>query len=313
MRPRFLAAVSLVCLYLMTYGSASAAPPPISIWVALSDTGGAHAEAAEALRAGLDQALPGRIEWRVAHWAQFTSPQPEPHWVVAVGTAAQRGLQDLFAVDTTPPPLLAILVPRLAFERIADPARLRGGSLSAVFLDQPPARHMELIRLALPAVRNVGILVSAESKAHGAGLEKAARERGMHLATSQVGQDGLFPALQSLLAEAEVLLALPDPAVFNSQTAANILTAAYRRHVPLVGFSPAYVKAGALLALYSTPAQVGARGAELLRQALPAKSLPPPQSPREFVVTINRDVARSLGLALDESPLMEQLRQRDRP
>ncbi|MDP2821841.1 MAG: ABC transporter substrate binding protein [Sulfuritalea sp.] len=279
----------------------------------MSDTGGAHAEAAEALRAELERAQPGRIDWRVAHWSQFGSSKPEPQWVVAVGIAAQRGMQELFAGDTTPPPLLAILVPRLAFERIADPARLRAGSLSAVFLDQPPARQLELIRLALSAVRKVGILVGVESKGHISALEKAAKERGMELVVSLMGQGGLFPALQSLLPDVEVLLALPDPAVFNSQTAGNILTAAYRRQVPLVGFSPAYVKAGALLALYSTPTQVGARGGELLRQALPGKSLLPPQWPREFTVAANQDVARSLGLALDESQLGEQLRQRDRP
>lgn len=283
------------------------------MWVALSDTGGAHAEAAEALRAEVDRTQPGRIVWRVAHWSQFASPKPEPHHVVAVGYAAQRGMQELFAGDATPPPLLAILVPRLAFERIADPTRVQAGTASAVFLDQPPGRQLDLIRLALPAVRGVGILVSGESPGNFPGLERAAKERGMQLVTSPVGASGLFPALQMVLADAEVLLALPDPAVFNSQTAANILMAAYRRQVPLVGFSPAYVKAGALLALYSTPTQVGVRGGEVLRQALAGKLLPPPQSPRDFVVGVNQDVARSLGLALNESRLGEQLRQRERP
>ena len=296
----------------MTYGSAAAAPA-VSVWVALSDTGPAYVEAAAALRAEVERAPAGRIEWRVAHWSRFDSPKPEPQWVVAVGAAAQRGMQELFAGDTRPPPLLAILVPRLAFERMAAPARLRSGSLSAVFLDQPPGRQLGLIQLALPALRNVGILVGGESKGHGVLLEKAARERGMQLTVSPVAQGELFPALQSLLADAQVLLALPDPAVFNSQTVADILLTAYRRQVPLIGFSPAYVKAGALLALYSTPAQVGASGGELLRQALGGKSLPPPQWPREFVVAVNQDVARSLGLALDEARLGEQLRQSDRP
>ncbi len=296
----------------MTYGFARAAGP-IPVWVALSDAGGPHAEAAEALRAEVEHVVPGRIDWRVAHWSQFDSAKPEPQWVVAVGTAAQRGMQDLFARDPTAPPLLAILVPRLAFERIADPARLRAGSVSAVFLDQSPARHLELIRLALPDVRSVGILVGGESKSHIPALEKAARERGLQLVTSTVAPGGLYSALQSLLPDVEVLLALPDPVVFSGQTAANILTAAYRRQVPLAGFSPAYVKAGALLALYSTPTQVGTRGGELLRQAMAGKPLPPPQSPREFVVVVNQNVARSLGLALDESRLGEQLRQKDRP
>ena len=116
-----------------------------------------------------------------------------------------------------------------------------------------------------------------------------------------------------MLVDAEVLLALPDPAVFNSQTAANILTAAYRRQVPLVGFSPAYVKAGALVAVYSTPLQVGTQGGELLRQALSGKILPPPQWPQEFAVSVNQDVAHSLGLVIDEARLLEQLRQKELP
>jgi hypothetical protein len=308
---RFFAVLATVCLCLMTYGSTWAAT--VSVWVALAETGGVHAEAAEALRAKLDQAHPGRIDWRVAHWSQFQSPKPEPHWVIAVGVAAQRGMQDLFAGDTTPPPLLAVLVPRLTFERIADQKRLRAGSLSAVFLDSPPGRQLELIRQALPAARNVGVLTSGESLGQVPALEKAAHPRGMQLVVSQVEPKGLYPALQALLPDIDVLLALPDPLVFNGQTATNILTAAYRQQVPLVGFSPAYAKAGALLALYSTPVQVGARAGEMLSQTLPGRSLPAPQSPREFVVSVNRDVARSFGFVLDESQLGEQLRQKERP
>lgn len=312
MRRRILTVLATACLCLMTYGSAWAAGT-IPVWVALSATGGAHAEAAQALQAEVEQVLPGRIDWRVAHWSRFTSAVPEPQWIVAVGTGAQRGMQDLFARDTTPPPLLSILVPRRAFERMADPARLRAGSLSAVFLDQPPWRQLELIRLALPAARKIGMLVGAESKGHLPALEKAAKERSFDLVAAPVEPAGLFAALQSVLPDVDALLALPDPGVFNSQTAANILTAAYRRQVPLVGFSPAYVKAGALLALYSTPAQVGARGGELLRQALAGKVLLAPQWPREFTVAVNHDVARSLGFALDESQLGQQLRQKERP
>ena len=312
MRFRFRSVLATAFLCLMTYGLAWAAGP-VSVWLALSDTGGPHAEAAEALRVQLEKTQPGRIDWRMAHWSQFASPRPGPQWVVAVGTAAQRGMQDLFAGDASPPPLLVILVPRLTFERIADHKRLLAGSLSAVFLDQPPARQMELIRLALPAVRNVGILVGAESRGHVPALEKAARARGPGLVVAPVDQGGLFPALQSVLSDANVLLALPDPTVFNSQTAANILTAAYRRQVPLVGFSPSWVKAGALLALYSTPAQVGARGGELLRHAMAGRLLPTPQWPQEFVVNVNQDVARSLGVALDEAQLGELLRQKEQP
>lgn len=296
----------------MTCGSVCAAEP-IPVWVALSESVGPHVETAAALRADVDQALPGRVEWRIAHWSRFATSDPEPHVIVAVGTAALKGVQDLHIRTARPPPMLAVLIPRLAFERTADPMRVRAGSLSAVFLDQTPARQLDLIRLALPEARRIGILLSGETKAHVPALEAAGRERGLHIVGSLVEQGGLYPALQSLLPDVDVLLALPDPMVFNSQTAGSILTAAYRRQVPLAGFSPAYVKAGALLALYSTPAQVGRRGGELLRQALAGRPLPTSQSPREFKVEVNQNVARSLGLALDETQLGEQLRQKDRP
>lgn len=286
---------------------------PVTGWIALSDAGGVYVETAEALRAEVERTHPGRIDWRVAHSAQFRKTRPEPQWVVAVGSAALRDMQDLFADDPTPPLLLAVLIPRLAFERLADPSRLRAGQISAVFLDQPPARQMELARLAIPSLRALGVLLGGESKAAAAALEKAARERGFELLARQVVGDGLFPALQALLPEVDGLLAVPDPLVFNSQTATNILAATYRRRIPLIGFSPAYARAGALVSLYSSPDQIGVRGGEVLRQAFSSRILPPPQWPRDFVVRVNQDVARSLGLSIEEAQLAQQLRRAEKP
>ena len=307
---RIRAALMTAVLCLMTYGSMAA---PVTGWIALSDAGGVYVETAEALRAEVERTHPGRIDWRVAHSAQFRKTRPEPQWVVAVGSTALRDMQDLFADDPTPPLLLAVLIPRLAFERLADPSRLRAGQISAVFLDQPPARQMELARLAIPSLRAVGVLLGGESRAAAAALEKAARERGFELLARQVVGDGLFPALQALLPEVDGLLAVPDPLVFNSQTATNILAATYRRRIPLIGFSPAYARAGALVSLYSSPDQIGVRGGEVLRQAFSSRILPPPQWPRDFVVRVNQDVARSLGLSIEEAQLAQQLRRAEKP
>jgi hypothetical protein len=296
----------------MTYGFAWA-NGPLKIWVALSEEGGAHAEAASALRAEVEKGQSRPIEWVIAPWREFRAGVPEPGWVVAVGSAAQRGMQEMFAADPTPPPLLTVLVPRLGFERIAEQRRLRAGTLSAVYLDQPPARQLALIRLALPQAKVVATVYAAESRALIAALEGAAQAQGMKLQHAEVGAAGVFPALQSVLSDAQALLAVPDPAVFNGQNVPAILTAAYRQQIPLIGFSPAYTKAGALLSLYSTPAQSGAQAGVLLRLSLSAKSLPPPQWPQDFAISINASVARSMGLALDEAALAAQLKQRSHP
>ncbi|MDP1635285.1 MAG: hypothetical protein Q8L69_11470, partial [Gallionellaceae bacterium] len=58
-----------------------------------------------------------------------------------------------------------------------------------------------------------------------------------------------------------------------------------------------------------TPQQIARQAADLLRSALSSGRLPPPQPPREYQVSTNPHVARSLGLELDsEERLLQRLR-----
>ena len=125
--------------------------------------------------------------------------------------------------------------------------------------------------------------------------------RGLGLRASQPvnAAEDIYPALRQALDESEVILALPDPLIYNSATLQNILLTTYRARTPLVAFSPAYVKAGATLAVYSTPAQLARGAAAMVRQWRAGRVLPPPQSPREFEVAANERVAASLGLTID--------------
>jgi ABC-type uncharacterized transport system substrate-binding protein len=125
-----------------------------------------------------------------------------------------------------------------------------------------------------------------------------------------VGPDrDLVDALDSVLEESEVLLVLPDTDVYNAGTIRNILLTSYRKQIPLIGLSQAYVKAGALCAIYSTPAQIAAQAAEAVRQFSVSAKLPPSQYPREFEVSVNLQVARSLDLPVkDADRLREEIR-----
>lgn len=285
----------------------------VRVQLVLSEPGGVYFETAGALRAEVERSLPGRVEWRVDAGPPPVRAAAPPHWVVAVGTAAHRQMLSALVADQRPPPLLAVLVPRTAFVRGADPVRVRAGLQSAVFIDQPPARQLELIRLALPPIHTVGMLLGESSQALESEFLVAARDKGLQLLVRKAEQDQLSSALQMVLPDVEALLAVPDPGVFNSQTAPNILAATYRQRVPLIGFSPAYTRAGALVSLYSTPAQVGRRGGEMLVQAIASGKLPSPQGAREFLVSVNHDVARSFGLTLSEEQLAGRLRQAEQP
>lgn len=289
----------------MTY--ARSAEQPI-VWLALTEAGGAYGEAENAVRAELQRG--GAAEIVAKPWKELLDSSPPPRFIVAIGVGAFRGM----AESGVKAPLLAALIPRSAYVRAI--AESGAKPASAVWLDQPAPRQLEVLRTALPERHRVGVLVGPESRLAEAELLRAAGERSLELLPVRVDNAGqLAMALQRTLEDADVLLALPDPQIYNGSTIQNILTSAYRRRVPLVGFSPAYVRAGALLAIYSTPAQVGAQVGEIVRGVLAGRPLPPPQGPRDFTIGVNADVARSLGIAIDANAAekwAEQIRAKER-
>lgn len=111
-----------------------------------------------------------------------------------------------------------------------------------------------------------------------------------------------MPALKRTLARSDAILALPNPLVYNPRTMKGILLTTYRHRVPLIGLSQAYVRAGAITAVDSTPAHIGTQLGEILaglaRSPTPRPALPPPAFPRYYDVVVNPTVADSLGIHL---------------
>jgi ABC-type uncharacterized transport system substrate-binding protein len=118
-------------------------------------------------------------------------------------------------------------------------------------------------------------------------------------------QNQLAGSLSALLAVSDVLLVLPDADIYRSDTIRNILLETYRQHVPMIGLSQNYVRAGALCAVYSTPVQIANQAAKVVTQFSDTRKLPDYQYPQEFEVAVNTQVARSLGLTIKSA---EQLR-----
>jgi hypothetical protein len=203
-----------------------------------------------------------------------------------------------------PAPVLCALIPRASFERLLrTQGRKASGQLSALVLDQPLARQLALIGLALPQARRVGVLWGPDSSSRAASLRTLAVGRGMSLVEASDAGEGMYAPLMQVL-ESDVLLAMADPAVYNSQSVQNILLASIRARVPMVGFSPAYVRSGALLAIYTAPAQVGEQLAGLLAAALRTHAWPAsPVDPEDFELAVNERVAQSLGLSLAPAAL----------
>jgi ABC-type uncharacterized transport system substrate-binding protein len=276
-----------------------------AVVVVLSERSAYYEEAAQAFKAELGReggGEPALIEPAALQPGRV----PASRLYVALGTEACAATVRL-AGST---PVLCTLLPRASFERVLlDSGRRASATLSAIYLNQSPARQLDLVRLALPQARRIGMLWAADNQGSRPQWEAAAQARGLRVVGATVApQEPVFNGLRRVLEESDVLLAVASPQIYNAQTIQNILLASFRARVPMLAFSPAYVRAGAVLAIYATPAQLGQQAAAWARAALQGQGLPAPQYPAGFEIQVNEHVARSLGLQLDAAILSERLR-----
>lgn len=238
--------------------------------------------------------------------------------IVTLGTTAAQQAGQLNSPAISKIPLLHALIPKINFDGItqrrqteANPAR----DLSAIYLDQPLPRQLDLLRLALPQYKRLGVVLGPASQTLLPDMENAAENEGLRIYSRTAKNDSsLIATLNDVLAESDMILAIPDPLIFNRYTVQNLLLTTYRQKTPVIGFSQAYVRAGALMAVYSTPTQIGQQVAEALRLAATRNwKLPAPQYPRYYTIAINHQVARSLELRLpNENELQLRLQQTDK-
>lgn len=258
----------------------------LTVTVVQSGDGGAYQDFTNALRnALLNQNIPLAV-------TGVNKVIPDSGLVIAVG---MKAAETVAASDA--PFVLNVLVPKVGYEKLLRNFPHRAGShtFSAIYLDQPVSRQVHLIAAILPDRHRVGLLYSTPPGE----LEQVRQEmgkRGLRLREKAIGTQSVPETLQELLQDSDVLLALPDYAIYNNSSIRNILLSTYRSRVPLIGFSSAYVKAGALCAVFSAPEQIAAQVAPLVRQFGETHRLPAAQYPQEFEVMVNERVAHSLGL-----------------
>lgn len=308
---RFLNFVTLrntVCLWLAL--CLAPAVQASSVFIVMDEGNAGFAEVAQILGAELARDGQSVTELRAVSAKEIRSADAAAHgkpkvWVTLGATAFQQVL----AVDPKAQ-VIAALIPKSGFDRtLKELGKKPVGPVTGLLLDQPVTRQMDLLKLVFPAVKRVGVLLGPESGLQRAALQQAAKARGLELVSGMVTSDEtLSTAVNAVVGDAQALLALPDSQVFSSTTISKILLAAYRANVPMLAFSPAYVKAGAVLSLHTTPAQMESQLVELVRGSLQGRTLPSTQYPTSFVITVNPYVARSMELTLDAANLTDHLR-----
>jgi len=277
-----------------------------NVFIVSSRDSGIHDSIARETRQRLDRSLPQGTEVRVIYPGQqgtVTSAAGKDDLVIAIGTEAYAEL----LTSGTRARILATLIPRSTYFALTEKSGREPGLTSAVFIEQSYKRSLDLVRITLPG-RTVGTLVGHRSTEL---YEQLAREQqkssqGIYLKKLEEGGN-LIAALEQVIAHSKVLIAYADPEVSNRNTAQHILLTSYRYGVPLVAYSRAYVRAGAMMAVYSKPEQYAQQAAEIALNAINGgRQLPAPQYPKYFSVDVNHSVAHSLGIDLKPVKQIEQ-------
>ncbi|MFH2135536.1 MAG: ABC transporter substrate binding protein [Pseudomonadota bacterium] len=277
---RWLAAV-LLCVI---PASEVAATEPKQVLLLLSEQHVAY----QHFRQAFEQNLPSDVRLEVRTLAQ-QADMPRADILVTAGSKAAQ-----WATGQWRGAMLATMLPSKSFKQMQS-QRALPNPMSALFIDQPLLRQVALLRAALPSLKKVGVLYTAGGDFDPHPLQRELERQGAQLVTRAVQpDDNLSGKLEELLIQSEILLAVPDSNIYNSSTIRNILLGSYRRGIPMIGLSAAYVSAGALCAVYSTPEQQAAQSAAMVSDFLHRGVMPPPGFPRLYRIVLNAEVARSM-------------------
>lgn len=223
--------------------------------------------------------------------------------IIAIGSRTTKALLDSDHNSA----VLSLLIPEnlaLGFTQLY-PQKSRWYSL---LIDQPLERYFYLISALLGKQTNTGLILGDPSETLQTNYQKVARNSGHSLQIETIQQtEQLAEAIKSLSQRSDVLLMSADPEIYNRNTIRSILLSSYRHRLPVIGFSKSLAHAGAIAAIYSEPGQISQQAVKISRQILHGKATEKHYSPDDFSVSLNFQVARSLGYRFSDEDAIVQL------
>lgn len=233
-----------------------------------------------------------------AHGAAIASEQnliPVDAALISIGPTSYEVLETLSNAD-----MLALLISE---NRYASSTSTTKERTSAIFIKQPISRITSVLKKLFKNIDRVGIIISKNW------TEK------IDINDSQVDfvinkidqQSSISKAFREASISTDLIIALPDPVVYNRTNIKNILLTTYKFKTPLVGYSEELSKAGALISVYTPGELLGLEAAEWFSNGQP-KII---KSPRYYKVQLNENVAKSLGKKLKDRNLLQQERWED--
>jgi ABC-type uncharacterized transport system substrate-binding protein len=142
--------------------------------------------------------------------------------------------------------------------------------------------------------------IPSRSELRGGAMQAAGRK--LELETVLIAAEtpaGVGPALDRVRERVDVLIAIADPSIWAAGSVKAAAMFGLRNRLPLIGFSAAYTRAGAVASISAEDfADQGAQAADRAIALLEggALDLMRVQSPRRTAISVNLVVARRIGI-----------------
>lgn len=302
---RSLAGAAFLAVAIAFAGPAEAQEPPPHVVVLQGEGLEQFGPAVQAFVSALREAgVAARTE---EHHLAAGEPSPaaaralkESSLVLAIGTKAAQ-----VAKRSTRAPVIFCAVANPVESGLVASFESSGGNIAGVVLDPDPKDVFASLKELLPSVGKIGVLYDPKKSATAVErARRAASELKIELVTRAVDDAEKLPDALGELGAVDAIWTPIDGTVVNGRTARFLIHTSMRKRVPLIGFSEAMVRAGAMLGFSSDIAESGRQAAEIAKRVLKgdirAPALPVAY-PRRPLLMVNEIVAERMGLKPDAS------------
>lgn len=210
--------------------------------------------------------------------------------IISIGSTASEALSRRTRINK----IIFTLIPSSLAKSIAS-RPCQATNCKTILIEQPVERYLQLFKYIFPGNKNLAVAITDNSPTETQKLIEISKKHNININIIKIDDDAIIArTLINNLNKNDVLLALPDPYIYNKNTAKSIILSSYHKNVPIIAYSKAFAKAGSLISLYSSLDDIAIKTAESIQK--PYFKNNNIMFPDEFSLEVNAAVAKSLNI-----------------
>ena len=177
-----------------------------------------------------------------------------------------------------------------------------------VYINQPTNSYIKLFKILFPQGKNLVFATTNTDSKISKQIKSTSENNSVIYKEIHIQKNNNISRIFiNKLNSSDVLLALPNPEIYNASNAKSIILSSYHANVPIIAYSKSFAKAGALLSLYSSIDNIAETTASLVNTIITDGSQKQNEYyPGNFTIEINSAVAHSLNINIDSESVLKR-------